>query len=88
MFGIIFKVGSSFLAYILPLFLGSGNNSPGHKLLKLQFFGTKIVLILLEVLYNLKNVGDPREPINPKVLNTKLFSQHTPLRDFGPTLRT
>lgn len=47
--------------------------SPGHKLSKLQIFGKDIVLILLEVLYNLENLGDPRDPINPKVPNIKPF---------------
>lgn len=50
MFWIIFKVGSSFLAYILPPILGPGNKSPGHKLPKLQIFGKDIVLISLEAL--------------------------------------
>ena len=78
MFCIIFKVGPSFLAYILPPILGSGNKkSPGHKLPKLQTFGTAIVLILLEALNKLESLGDPREPINPKVFTTKLFYQQT-----------
>ena len=79
MFWIIFKIGSSFLAYILPPILGSGNKSPGHTLSKLQIFGTAIILILLEVFNKLESLGDRREPINPKVLNTKLFYQQTML---------
>ena len=59
--------------------LGSGNKkkSPGHKLSKLQIFGKGIVLISLEALNKLENLGDPREPINPRVLNTKVFYQQT-----------
>ena len=43
---------------------------------KSQIFGTEIVLILLEVLTNLENLGDPQEPINKSkdILKTKLFT--------------
>ena len=69
-FWIIFKIGSSFLAYILPPILGSGNKSPGHTLSKLQIFGTAIILILLEVFNKLESLGTWRS--TPSYFTSKL----------------